>query len=337
VLGFWWLRAVPQPFTDVWEAQRAGVEAFCAGKSPFNAPFPDIYHHPEGYSPGTVVRNGMVELGFPYPPLTLLLNLPGHLLLGDFRYSDLICVVVAAGLIGYCRRGAMPMLAAVLFLSTPRTLFILEDGFTEPGAAMLLAATIFAGCRRWRVTPVLVGLLIASKQYLIIAAPCALLLIPPPWNWRKVLRWVVVAAIAGLAVTIPFIAHDPHGFIRCAITPSVNAAFRYDALSLLALYADRTGVTPNGLIGFGMAALMIPLALWRGPRSPGGFAMGVGLVFMVFFAFGKGAFCNYYYLIIAAFCAAIAGEGAGAAHALSGESGYDAVKDRETQNPCPTH
>lgn len=337
VLGWWWIRVTPHPFIDVWEAQRCGLEAFCAGKSPFNAPFPDIYHHPEGYAPGTVVRNGMVELGFPYPPLTLLVNLPGHLLLGDFRYSNLVCIAAAAGLIGYSRRGAISMLAAVLFLSTPRTLFILEDGFTEPGAAMLLGATIFCACRRWRVTPVLVGLLFASKQYLIIAAPCALLLIPRPWTARTILRWVGIAALAGLAVTVPFIVHDVRGFIRCTITPSANAYFRYDALSFLALYAERTGVTPNGVIGFGLALLMIPLVLWRGARSPAGFAMGMGLVFMFFFAFGKGAFCNYYYLIIACFCAAIAGEEAGVAHALSGKSGYDAAKDPENRNPCPTH
>jgi hypothetical protein len=323
VLGFWWLRAVPHPFTDVWEAQRAGLEAFCAGKSPFNAPFPDVYDYPPGYSVGTVVRNGMVELGFPYPPLTLLLNLPGHVLMGDFRYSNLLFILATAALIGYARPGPLALLAALLFLTTPRTLFILELGFTEPGVALCLAAVIFAACRRWRITPVLLGLLFASKQYLMLAAPCALLLIPPPWNWRTTLRWVAIAAATALAISLPMILPNLHDFIRCTITPSTNAHFRYDSLSYLALYADQTGITPNGTIGFVSAVLALPLVLWRTPRSPAGFAFALATVFMVFFALGKGAFCNYYYLIIASFCAAIAAQSLNAARAPSKRSRYD--------------
>jgi hypothetical protein len=308
VLGWWWIDSVRHPFIDVWEAQRAGLVAFCSGKSPFNAPFPDIYNYPAGYSPGTVVRNGMVELGFPYPPLTLLLDLPGHAGLGDFRYTNLIYVTIGGAAIGYCRRGAMPMLAAILFLTTGRTLFMVELGFTECQVVMLLGLMIFAACRGWRMTAVLLGLLMAGKQYLVIVAPCAVFLIPRPWNWRVVLRWAGIAAAAGLVVSLPIILIDPRGFVRCTIVPIMNAYFRYDALSFLALYAKHTGVTPSASIGFVLSVLALGVVMWRAPRSPAGFAMGSGVVFMLFFAFSKGAFCNYYYLVIALFCAGIAAE-----------------------------
>ncbi len=334
-MGLWWVHSVPHPFIDVWEAQRAGLEAFCAGKSPYNAPFPDIYNYPPGYSPGTVVRNGMVELGFPYPPLSLLLEIPGHVVFGDFRYANVFYVTIAGAAIGYSRRGAISMLGAVLFLTTPRTLFMLEDGFTELQVSMLLAVMIFAACRGWRVTAVLLGLLIAGKQYLIIAAPCAVLMMPRPWNWRAVLRWVGMGILAGLVVSLPIILSDPKGFVRCTITPIMNAYFRYDALSYLALYANRTGVTPGASIGFVLAVVFIPLTIWRMPRSPAGFAMALAVVFMMFFAFSKGAFVNYYYLIIAAFCAGIsAQDGVGI---VEGKRRYDSEEASVKHQPCPTH
>lgn len=306
VLGFWLLHVVPRPHMDAWEAQKSGLDAFCAGKNPYDAPFPDIWNYPPGYSPGTVVKDGMVHLGFPYPPLILLMDLPGHVIFGDFRYSNLFAIIGAAAFLGYARRGMVAPLAALLFLTTPRTLFILESGFTEPATALLAAATAFAALRRWRWTPILLGLLFASKQYLVIVAPCALLLIPRPWTFRTIARWVSIAVATGLAVSLPIILPFLKDFIRCTIEPIAKAHFRYDALSYLALYAKVKGVTPNPIIGFILAALALPLVLWRSPRSAVGFASGSSLVLLLFFAFSKGAFANYYYLIIAMLCAACA-------------------------------
>lgn len=306
VLGIWILRVVPHPFMDPWEAQVSGLKNFCASKNPYDAPFPDIYNHPPGYSPGTVVKDGMVHLGFPYPPLMLLMDLPGHVIFGDFRYSNLFAMIGAAAFLGYARRGMIAPLAALLFLTTPRTLFILESGFTEPATALLAGATVFASVRKWRWTPVLLGLLFASKQYLVIVAPCALLMIPRPWTMRTVGRWVAIAVATGLAVSLPIILPFLKDFVRCTIEPIAKAHFRYDALSYLALYAKVKGVTPNPLIGFALAVLALPLVLWRSPRSVAGFAAGSSLVLLLFFAFSKGAFANYYYLIIALLCAACA-------------------------------
>jgi hypothetical protein len=50
----------------------------------------------------------------------------------------------------------------------------------------------------------------------------------------------------------------------------------------------------------------IALALWRAPRTPAGFAAASALVFLVFFAFNKQAFTNYYSLVIGALCTAAA-------------------------------
>jgi 4-amino-4-deoxy-L-arabinose transferase-like glycosyltransferase len=42
------------------------------------------------------------------------------------------------------------------------------------------------------------------------------------------------------------------------------------------------------------------------PRSAGGFALAVAIVYFVFFAFNKQAFVQYYYFVIGALCCALA-------------------------------
>jgi hypothetical protein len=54
-------------------------------------------------------------------------------------------------------------------------------------------------------------------------------------------------------------------------------------------------------IAAGIAALLVSR---RCPRTPAGFALGLGLILLAFFALNKQAFCNYYHLVIAAFCCA---------------------------------
>jgi hypothetical protein len=55
-----------------------------------------------------------------------------------------------------------------------------------------------------------------------------------------------------------------------------------------------------------LAPLAALLALARCPRTPAGWALAVAFVYLVFFAFNKQAFCNYYFFPLAALCAAIA-------------------------------
>ena len=88
-----------------------------------------------------------------------------------------------------------------------------------------------------------------------------------------------------------------------------HARFRVDSLSMLA-YLSRERwpisevtqtVAPLMAFGFGLT-----LALIRAPRSPSGFAAGLGVAFLLLFAFSKKAFCNYYFLTIARLAAGVA-------------------------------
>ena len=116
-------RATPVSHIDVQLVQRTGLDAALHGHDPFSVTFPDIHHNPALYPPG-LVRDGVVHLGFPYPPLTFLLDLPTHILLGDYRYTNLLCMLASALLVAACRPGVLPKLIAALYLYTPRTFLV---------------------------------------------------------------------------------------------------------------------------------------------------------------------------------------------------------------------
>ena len=103
-LGVWIIRAAPMPRVDVQVFQRDAAAALLDGRNPYAMTFPDVYHGrlPALYGPG-LAADGRLNFGYPYPPLSLLLALPGHLL-GDFRYAHLLALTAAGGLIAYARQ-----------------------------------------------------------------------------------------------------------------------------------------------------------------------------------------------------------------------------------------
>ena len=355
-MGIWVIRATPMPKVDVQVFQRDASAALLAGTNPYAITFPDVY---DGklpvYGPG-VAEGGRLKFGYPYPPLSLLLALPGHLL-GDFRYAHLLALTLAGGLIAYARpaererktkregnaelrrqrRGlnvlvpviptaevdaaaatARSAAAAALLLFTPRGFFLVEGGWTEPFAILMLAATVFAAGRkgmRWAaLLPVALGLLLACKQYVVLLAPLVLLLpaaLPAslPGVRRLNARGAMLLTLALLvaaAVSLPLVLWDVGAFMHSAVTLQFRQPFREDALSYLVPWVAAGREMPPVWTCFAAAGIAALLALWRCPRTPAGFAAGVAVVFFAFFATNKQAFVNYYAFVIAALCCALA-------------------------------
>ncbi len=206
--------------------------------------------------------------------------------------------------------GARAVAAAALLLFTPRSFFILEAGWTEPFAILMLAATVFCACRRgvaWGVMcAISFGLLLACKQYLILALPLVPLLMSTPTLRAKWIKMTILAMLVAAAVSLPLVLWDVKAFLNSAVTLQFHQPFRSDALSFLVPLASSRGVAPPIWLPFAAALVAIGLALWRCPRTPAGFAAAFSLVFFTFFAFNKQAFCNYYALVLAALCCALA-------------------------------
>jgi hypothetical protein len=302
-LGVWMIQTSPNPQIDVITVHRAAIAALAQGQSPYGVTFENIYATNEFYSP-EVVEGGRVLFGLPYPPLSLLMAIPGQALLGDIRFAELGALVLGAMLIGYATSSRLSMLAAAMILFTPRVFFVVEQGWTESFAVCWLGATVFALRQRVPGGPLALGLLCAVKQHLAIAI--ALYPLGEPARSR---RAILTAAAVVLLVTLPFAWWDPAGFFRSVIWLQFIEPFRQDSLSLLS-FLSRHGlqVTSASSAIASLAALIASAALvWCcAPRSAAGFALALGFVLLVFFAFSKKAFCNYYFFVLAALAASIA-------------------------------
>jgi hypothetical protein len=162
---------------------------------------------------------------------------------------------------------------------------------------------VFAAVRSPRVLRYAYGALLAVKQYGVFTVPLLLLLVRPGKKWA---REVLIAGAIAAAVTVPFALWDVPGFLRSVVVFQGKQPFRVEALSYIAWTAE--GGVPRLPLWLSFGVLPVPLALglWRAPRTPSGFAAASSLLFVLFFAFAKQAFCNYYFLVLGTICTALA-------------------------------
>ena len=336
LLGAWVIHHTPNPHIDVWHFQQEACKALLEGKNPYAIDMPNVYGKDAFVYAKELKHDDRVLFGYPYPPLSLYLALPGYRLGHDVRYSQLFALAIAATLIALAKPGVLATLAAMLLLFSSRVFMALELAWTEPYVIMLLAAVVFCACRYPRAVPYALGLFLASKQYLIFAVPLAVLLLARPFCWKAYATLLCKAAAVALLVSLPLILYAPAkqfapgkpqqdyqrsaiaAFTHSAVTLQLKQPLRRDALSYLAWYywhfdqnmaPDAREKSINnrfGWICFLAAALAIAASLWRWPRSGPGFAAGIALTYLLFLSISKQAFCNYYFFVLAALCMAIA-------------------------------
>jgi hypothetical protein len=316
--GFWLLVAIHflmgiititarVPRIDVYVIQTLGCEALTHGRNPFAITFENPYPSNAGFYPPAVLKDGQVQVGYFYPPLSLLLDLPGYLI-GDVRYSHVAALTLAALLIAYMRPGAPAFVWAAMVMFAARIFYMLQVAWIEPFVALLLAATVFFAMRkRYTLAAVALGLFLVSKQYALFTIPVALLLIPRPWNWRTLARWAAIAFAAGAAVTFPFILWDVHAFFH-SMTALYVGILRYDSISFLPPLARALDLKPSLSYPAIAAVPAIAFTLCKSPRTPAGFAVSTALILLAVFAFSAQSFGNYYFLVIAALCVGIAAD-----------------------------
>jgi hypothetical protein len=311
-MGLWILAHTQDPYIDVHVFQRDSVLALLSGRNPYAIDFPNLYGDGTPFYGAGLTAAGRVLFGYIYPPINLLLAVPGQLLAGDHRTSQLVAMTATGALFAYMRPGSLGTVCAALYLFTPRSFYVLERGWTEPFGVLLLAATVFCACHLPRALPYLFGLLLSAKQYFILVVPLyALLLEPGSSRWlpsaRQLGGLVIRIAAVPAALIAAFVLWNPRAFYHSVIELQFLQPFRKDALSYSAWIVKQGGEALPVWLGFALALVMVALVLWRAPRTPGGFAGGLGLVMLVFFSVNKQAFCNYYFLVLGAFtCAAAA-------------------------------
>ena len=82
LVGLWAIRGLANPDFDVYYCHMQSLEALVKGINPHTLTI--AYVHPDELKyPASYVLDGRVHIGFPYPPLSLFMALPGYLVGGD--------------------------------------------------------------------------------------------------------------------------------------------------------------------------------------------------------------------------------------------------------------
>lgn len=290
------LFASPSPTIDVFAMLQGGADALLRGESPYTALYPNPY------APGA-----MLDV-YVYPPLTVLATTPARLLLGDVRWTMFACEVVSTWLLWRMESGAPVRVGAArwacLYAVRPRGAFVLEQSWTEPlSVALILGVFLAARARRHLWAGVLVGLVLASKQYLVALGPLLLLGLARASSSRllRTLWTSLLAALVAAAVTLPLALVVWDDFVHDVIRFHLDSPARPDALNLTALLA-RWGVTVPAAVSLGAgvaAAVVFARLAWRARGQPWALAFCAAATLLASLLLQKHAFCNYYDLVAA--------------------------------------
>ncbi|MCB1246990.1 MAG: DUF2029 domain-containing protein, partial [Acidimicrobiia bacterium] len=290
--------------TDVQVFQRDASVALLRGTNPFDITFIDIYPPASSakfYAPGLSV-GGVLQFGYPYFPLSLLVIAPFEAL-ADFRIAHALAVIVTAHLMARLSPGRHSTLAAMLFLLMSPAADAARIGWTDPLVLLALVGVVAVACHRSALSSAAAGLLFAVKQYTVFLVVPSLLLIERPWRFRSVARHLGIAGGVFVAITLPFVLWDPAAFWNSVVRLQFIQPFRPDSIAIPALVADWwTTLPPLVSVGapfFAVAAASVAVAM-RTPTGPQGFALASAFVLLVSYVTSKQAFVNYYYVAIGA-------------------------------------
>jgi hypothetical protein len=314
------LRASFPPEIDVWYFDQLGSTALWRGFDPYLVAYPNLYdpNDPDAYyAQALLSADGATVLANPYPPLTLVAGGPAALL-GDVRWTMVVCVIAAAWMIRALGRGARDAeLAALLVVLQPRTLFVLEQSWTEPMVLAAMMLVILAvdrwrerrlgsggsndGWYGWVTTGTAGALALGTKQYtplLLLPVYCAA---PLRHRWKAAV--LAVAGVAALAV--PFLWTDASSFWRSVVMFQLMQPFREGALSWPAAVVWLGGPRLPSWPAFALAGLVLALLLRR-ESSLAHAVTTAAAAWLVLVLFNKQAFCNYYWAAVGILCAATA-------------------------------
>jgi hypothetical protein len=171
----------------------------------------------------------------------------------------------------------------------------------------LLALTVWVALRRPAIAWLPLGLLMGSKQHMVLGLVFAPMLMRDT-NRRVVIFMAKAVGVAAL-VTLPFALLDLDAFVRSAVLLQFREPFRLDSLSFTReLLQWGIPLDKQGALALSLSAGVVGIGLswWRAPRTPAGFAASLALTLFLLTAFGKKAFLNYYFLVVAFLLVAIA-------------------------------
>ncbi|MGZ3444574.1 MAG: hypothetical protein ACXU81_04065 [Myxococcaceae bacterium] len=306
VASVWMLWASPAPPIDVIQFHREAARALAEGRTPYDLHFPNLYGHTRFYGPGFATPSS-IDVGAPYPPLSVLATSLATYLVGDPR-AAFVAASVAAALLIERLDGPAARLASVLYMTSPRRFLVLELSWTEPLMTAFFAATLVLAVRHSRWLFLGLAGLLGSKQFSVLLVPLTPFLVGEARPGPRTLR-LLARALPVLALTlIPFVLWDAHAFFRSTVGVLLAVPFRPDSLNFAALWAwaHHGAVPPTTLPTLACVVAATLVALLRCRPTPGGFAAGGALVMLGLLAWSRQAHLNYYDLVIGLLACALA-------------------------------
>jgi hypothetical protein len=272
--------------TDVYLAHRAGAAAIADGVNPYS----DAVKYPDGspFSP-----EGSVFQGYAYPPFTLWAYAVTIWATGDPRWLNVIAwvgVLAFAGRSLYLRRRELMVPVLVVLAALPTWRLMVFTGWTEPLTVALLVAAAAFWRGRTLTSGLLLGLALASKQYMVLLAPMLLFV-----RDRKSRLRAGVAVGTAIVTLVPYLVADPRSLVASMVVRPLSLGFRPDTQSLTVwVGAYGPAQTVIGLV----ALFFVGWLMGRQSPAPGNFLVGVGLSLAVFFLLTM-AFANYWFMVAA--------------------------------------
>lgn len=300
VLGASVIAESPHPPIDVFDLQTQGADDLLAAHDPYATVSVVDTNDPDERVPYT------------YMPVTLVATTLARAATGDIRWA-MIAALLLAGLAARqaLRRTApdAPALlgdaTALILFAGPLVGFVIEESWVDVVPLGLVCAAVWAlACERTTLAAVLFGFGLAGKQPMVVCMPLLLLV---PGIGR---RGFIIAAGVAIATVLPFLLWNPSAFSSGTVAYFAHLAPRTDALTLSNLIAMRFHHRPSELYGLVLAVAGVALAWRHVPRGPGTFLLVSCGVLLAFFAFGRLAFANYYFLL-----AGLAAAGSAASYA----------------------
>jgi hypothetical protein len=266
------------PNIDVWVIFQQAANGLLHGANPYTMTF-------------TGIPAGQTSTCFNYLPVTFLATAPSRWLFGDVRWVEAACLLGTGALLTrqVVRRGGSRthVALAALVALIPGSLLEAQQAWNEPILLIgIVASAVLMERGRWNWAMLPFGLALATKQHLVLLLP--LLLFWPKFGWRRVLGTVGVAA----AVSLPWALANPSRFTQCTASFFLGEQAPAKALSIYRFLPAPLAL-PVLLV---CLVLAFGIALWRCPRTPAGFLVASGTVFMVFDLLNKQTFVNQWWL-----------------------------------------
>jgi len=307
--GAWIVDHSPAPAIDVYTFHQDAADALFAARDPYVADdvrFRNIYGSTDSYPDGFADARH-VDVGYLYPPLSLVSVAAAKGVAGDPRWAHVLALAATAFLVALVapgRAGALSgALGVAVLLTTPSVWFVLEQAWTEPLVLLALTATVCCAAR-WRPgLPFALGALVVTKQYALVLLPLAVLLVP--WAIARSRRFLVPLLGTAAVLTVPFVARHPADAWRSLVTAHWRQPFRADSLSLRAWWFEQGHGVVTPAVGLVVTGLIVVLCVCLAPRTPSGFAASAALVLTCLFL-GGNSFANYYWLVVGALTLAVA-------------------------------